>query len=88
MGRRSSSWAGLLDGSSSISPTTTIVRVALIGRGKKNYASSDVLFSTENISQAVAWREISKGGGGIIHFLTIFLFSRTTLKLIEKQERL
>ena len=36
VGRRSFSWARLLDGSSSIFSTTTIVRVALIGRAKKN----------------------------------------------------
>ena len=47
MGRRSPSRAGLLNGSSSMSSTTTIVRVALIGKQKKVYTSSDVLFFYE-----------------------------------------
>ena len=55
VGRRSPSRAGLLDGSSSISSTTTIVRVAVIGRAKKKvYTFSDVVFSTKNIGEAVA----------------------------------
>ena len=54
MGRRSPSRAGLLGGSSSICSTTTIVRVALIGKQKRSTHSSDVLFSTENIGEAVA----------------------------------
>ena len=52
-GRRSLSRAGLLDGSSSISSTTTIVRIALIGRANKVYTSSDVLLFTENIGETV-----------------------------------
>ena len=69
MGRRSPSRAGLLDGSSLISSTTTIVRAALIEKVKKGphvfrcpvlqeqkkvYTSSDVVFSTENIGETVA----------------------------------
>ena len=57
VGRRSPSRAELLDGSSSICSTTTIVRVALIGKQKKGLQSthsSDVLLSTENIGEAVA----------------------------------
>ena len=55
VGRRSPSRAGLLNGSSLISSTTTIVTVALTGRAKKKvYTSSDVLFSTENIGEAEA----------------------------------
>ena len=49
MGRRSPSRAGLLDGSSSISSTTTIVR----GAKKKIYTSSDVLFFTEKEQKKV-----------------------------------
>ena len=37
VGRRSPSRAGLLDGSSSIYSTTTIARIALIGKQKKVY---------------------------------------------------
>ena len=56
MGRRSLFRAGLLlDGSSSISSTTTIVRAALIGRAQKSSTRSQMsCVSTENIDEAVA----------------------------------
>ena len=55
VGRRSPSRAGLLDGLSSIFSTTTIVRVAVIGRAKKKGLHTPQMscFSTENIGEAV-----------------------------------
>ena len=53
MGRRSPYRAGLSNGSSSISSTTIIVRVALIGSKKKVYTSSDVLFFYEKEQKKV-----------------------------------
>ena len=56
MGRRSLSRAGLLDGTSSIFSTTTIVRVAhslRLEEQKKVYTSSDVLFFTEKEQKKV-----------------------------------
>ena len=47
VGRRSPSRAGLLDGSSSISSTATIVRAALNGKAEKVHTFSDVLFFTK-----------------------------------------
>ena len=55
VGRRSPSRAGLLDGSSSIFSTTTIVRVAVIGREKKGLHTPQMsCVSTENMDEAVA----------------------------------
>ena len=54
MGRRSPSRAVLLDGSSSIFSTTTIVRVAVIGREKKGLRTPQMsCVFTENIGEAV-----------------------------------
>ena len=47
MERQSSSRAGLLNGSSSISSTTTIVRAALIGKQKKFTHPQMSCFSTK-----------------------------------------
>ena len=88
MGRRSPSRAGLLDGSSSISSTNTIVRVAVIGRTKKRFTRPQMSCFLPKIS-VKQWRseKFQKGGHNFHNFLIVFLFSRTTLKLIEKRER-
>ena len=53
-GRRSPSRAGLLERSSSIFSTTTIVRVAVIEREKKGLPTPQMsCISTENIGEAV-----------------------------------
>ena len=90
MARRSPSRAGLLDGSSSIFSTTTIIRVAVVGREKKKVYTllrCPVFLSKISVKQ---WRreKLQKGGHNFHIFLIVFLFSRTTLKLIEKQEKL
>ena len=52
---KTKSRAGLLDESSSIFPTTTIVRVAVIRREKKGLHTAQMsCVSTENIGEAVA----------------------------------
>ena len=90
VGRRSASWAGLLEGSSSIFSTTTIVRVTVIGREKKKvYTLLRCPVFLPKISVKQWGREkLQKGGHNFHIFLIVFLFSRTTLKLIEKQEKL
>ena len=88
MGRRSPSRAGILDGSSSISSTTTIVRVAQTGRAKKRSTRPQMSYFLPKIS-VKQWRseKFQKGGHNFHTFLIVFLFGRTSLKLIEKQER-
>ena len=90
MGRQSPSRAVLLERSSSTFLTTTIVRVAVIERKKKKVCTllrCPVFLPKISVKQ---WRreKLQKGGHNFHIFLIVFLFSRTTLKLIEKQEKL
>ena len=63
VGRRSPSRAGLLDGSSSICSTTTIVRVALIGKQKKGLHSPQMCYFLPKIS-VKQWRSEKFQNGG------------------------
>ena len=79
-----------VDGSSSIFSTTTIIRVAVIGREKeKVYTLLRCLVFLPKIS-VKQWRreKLQKGSHNFHIFLFVFLFSRNTLKLNEKQEKL
>ena len=105
MGRRSASWAGLLDGSSST--TTNIVMAALIGRAKKRSTRPQIFCSSPKKSKkkrstrpqmfcfspklsVKQWHSEKFQKGAIIFtfFFIVVSFGSTTLKLIEKQERL
>ena len=88
VGRRSPFRAGLLDASSSISSTTAIVRIAVIGRAKKRSTRPQMSCFLSKIS-VKQWRSeiFQKEGHNFYNFLIVFLFGRTTLKLIEKRER-
>ena len=67
-----------------------IVKVALIGKQKKKGLHTPLMSCFPPKISVKQWRseKLQKGGHNFHIFLIVFLFSRTTLKLIKKQERL